>query len=365
MFVCPRCNQPLVKTRTKKGFVFVCRGCRGRSVAFSVVKKLARPEHAKSLWLQAGQHDAARGQRCPICRKAMREVPVPVEGRELSLDVCRSCQFIWFDPSELERLPRRLPESPKREKLPQKAREMIAVAEVEKVANESAAGDDISGPEDSWKWIPGLFGMPVEDQVPLRRCMPWITWGLTAALVAVFLLTLSNLEAAIWEFGLIPAKLWRYGGLTLLTAFFLHGGWMHLIGNSYFLVVFGDNVEDYLGRVKFVVLLLSAELLCAGLHALLDPRPGVPCVGASGGISGVIVFYACAFPNARLGILFWFWFVWRWLYIRAYVALILWFLLQGWLAYLQMSELSNVSALGHLGGAAAGLVAWLVWRREP
>ncbi|MBN2580806.1 MAG: rhomboid family intramembrane serine protease, partial [Pirellulales bacterium] len=179
---------------------------------------------------------------------------------------------------------------------------------------------------------------------------------------AVFALTASNLNAAVEAYGMIPAQLGRHGGITLVTSFFLHAGLFHLIGNVYFLLVFGDNVESDLGRWAYLALLVAAALLGDLLHILGNRHSTVPCIGASGGISGVITYYALRFPKARLGFLFWFWFYIRWIHVPAYVALIFWFALQLLFVVHQQLGVGNVAALAHLGGAAVGVVAWLLWR---
>ena len=98
------------------------------------------------------------------------------------------------------------------------------------------------------------------------------------------------------------------------------------------------------------------------LHIVTDPQSEIPCVGASGGISGVIVYYALQFPKARLGLLIRYLFVFKWLYFPAYFGLIFWVALQGFGAYLQIQGLSNESALAHLGGAGVGVIAWFIWK---
>src|SRR5207249_4486791 len=117
------------------------------------------------------------------------------------------------------------------------------------------------------------------------------------------------------------------------TSFFLHGGWVHLLGNLYFLLIFGDNVEDYLGRWRYLLLILLAMIVGDALHVLMDPRSAVPVIGASGGIAGIITFYALKFPRVRLGFLFRFW----WFHMPAYFALIMWVLLQFVGAWLQLA----------------------------
>ena len=363
MFVCPKCNERLARTKTEHGVFFVCSSCQGRTAGLSVVRKAAGRKTTKALWQEAIQKEAKPGIACPICNRETSEVPLPVEGGEVHLDVCIGCQFVWFDPKELEQLPQR--PVPDEEPLPDEAREKIAVAEAESVAHKADFEErPYGGPPDTWKWIPGVFGMPVECQVPALRSEPWLTWSLGVTLVGLFFLSAANLESLVLQYGFMPADPLRLGGLTLLSAFFLHAGPWHLIGNTYFLIVFGDNVEDYLGRVRFVILLVLATAVGNLVHMLGEPHSEIPCIGASGGISGVITFYALKFPEARLGILLRFFLIFRWLYMPAYVALILWFLMQLFMVFLQMADLSNVSALAHMGGAGVGVAAWLMWREK-
>jgi membrane associated rhomboid family serine protease len=171
-------------------------------------------------------------------------------------------------------------------------------------------------------------------------------------------------ESLIGEFALIPDRALRLGGLTLVTSFFLHAGWWHLVGNLYFLIVFGDNVEEYLGRGRWLLLLLFANLAGALSHLLAEPHSSIPCIGASGGISGLLAFYAFRFPKARLGLRIWMRYSYRapWVTFPAWAGFAVWMALQFLGVFEQMNGLSNVSAMAHLGGAAAGIVAWRVWR---
>ncbi len=105
-------------------------------------------------------------------------------------------------------------------------------------------GDFVPYPSEYWQFIPAMLGMPVEVNAPSLSRIPWLTYGLAAVLVGVFVLTVRNLPMTIAEYGFVPAEMWRHGGATFITSFFLHGGAWHLIGNVYFLLIFGDNVED-------------------------------------------------------------------------------------------------------------------------
>jgi len=297
----------------------------------------------------------------------MRELPVTIARKELRLDLCRPCQFVWFDPREFETIPPVPPATAKPE-LPLEAREKMAMAQLkmqEEIEKQRGLGKiSEETPEEPWQWIPGVLGLPVEENVDPLRSLPWITWGLAAVLVAVFALTVGNLEHAVNAFGLIPAQFFGRGMAKSFSSFFIHGGLWHLVANVYFLLIFGDNVEDYLGRWRYAVLLLAAALAGDVLHVLADPRVHTPAIGASGGISGIIVFYGLQFPHARLGILFGYFYVFRWLFLPAWLALLLWFGIQLLTAGLQVAGEGQVSALAHLGGAATGLVAWVAWRRH-
>lgn len=223
-----------------------------------------------------------------------------------------------------------------------------------------------TGPTHFWHWIPAFLGLPVEDEQPLGRrqenAKPWFTWTLAIGVTLVSLLAMFDLRAVVEAYGLIPAEFDRLNGLTWLTSFFLHGGLLHLLGNMYFLVVFGDNVEKCLGTLEFFMLLVLATLCGDFVHILLDPDSTVPCIGASGGISGVIAFYALRFPKQRLAVMFWFLVKTFWWRMGAFWMFAIWVILQGIIAGQQIAGMSQVSGGAHLGGALVGVVAWALWR---
>ncbi|MHC4677439.1 MAG: rhomboid family intramembrane serine protease, partial [Planctomycetota bacterium] len=110
----------------------------------------------------------------------------------------------------------------------------------------------------------------------------------------------------VTNWGLVPAELGRRFGLTFVTSFFLHGGLVHLFGNLYYLVVFGDNSEDVLGRGRYLLLIAAATIVGDIAHIVSDPGSTTPCIGASGGISGVLAYYCLRFPKASVGIVVFF-----------------------------------------------------------
>ncbi len=282
------------------------------------------------------------------------------------VDVCRLCHFVWFDANEIAGLqPRPLPAAPP--EMPAAAREAIALLEVKRIAAEAEGSDFASeAPDEWWKQFAAFFGVPVEFDAPGLETRPWITWLLCLTIVLVGIMTASDLRTWVDEYGLIPAQAGRHHGLTFVTSFFLHAGVIHLLGNLYFLFVFGDNVEDFLRWPRYLLLIVVATLAGDLLHIAAEPRASIPSIGASGGIAGVIVFYALQFPRIRLGFLFRYWFYFRWVRLPAWFALVLWIAFQIIGAAQQLAGMSSVSSLAHLGGAGVGLLAWLLWReRNP
>ena len=370
MFTCPNCGSGLMRTPGKAGIFWVCQGCSGRAVGVALLRKTIGADRVIALWSRAISSTQDDGKSCPVCSRAMTQVTMGLPSQALELDICKRCEFVWFDPSEYESIPPPPPEprEPGRvddKDLPQAAREAIALYKVRQIAEQAQAEEEGDAlPDEGWKTVPAIFGLPVEmDADPLTR-VPWATLSLALAITAVSAWAFFGLKNAVQQFGLIPAEAWRYGGLTFLTSFFLHGGIWHLVSNLYFLIIFGEHVEDYLGRKRWLLLVVLSALVGDILHALVDPHTMTPCIGASGGISGLIAFYSLKFPHARLGMLLRYYFVYlRWIQFPAWLAFILWILMQCWGAYKQIAGFSDVSAMAHLGGTAVGVAMWLVWRK--
>ena len=374
----------------------------------SLLRKFVPREALNAVWQRARRGDVSLKQQCPGCSNRMKEVPVETQaGLHCEVDVCTHCQSVWLDGGEWHDLanlkvrklaPRSDVRAEVRERIaekrrarngppPLKAREstsrpiearrrssnaaaeasrLRARAHERRVDSESAESRGWGeGPTEFWHWLPALFGMPVEDAQPKghhndsERAL--LTWTLAIGIFLVSALAMFDLEALIRTYGLIPAEFDRLGGLTWLTSFFLHVGPIHLLGNLYFLVIFGDNVEKCFGSLELFLLIVVAAVFGDFVHICFDPSSTIPCVGASGGISGVIAFYALRFPKTRLSMMFWlikpFWFR-----MSAIWMLFLWILMQVVISGQQLAGLSGISGGAHLGGAFVGFVAWLLWR---
>ena len=363
-FLCPRCKVPLKEVRTSGGVFYGCDVCGGRAVTIELLRKRFTPESINPLWLHAMRGAGRAGLPCPSCLQPMIGVALSDQA-EINVDVCQHCHFIWFDAHEVDTLIPQQPD-PVAPELPQQAREMLAIAEVERLSKQAEGPDlDSAAPEESWKQIAAFLGMPVEFDAPEEQRRPWATWLLSAAIICASLLAFSDLRGVVQRFGLIPAEATRLGGLTFVTSFFLHAGIIHLAGNMYFLLAFGHAVENFLRPLRYLALIAVAAFIGDLAHIALDPRSQTPCIGASGGIAGVITFYALNFPRMRLAFLMRLGFVWfRWIRLPAWFVFVLWILFQIIGTLEQRAGISSVSSAAHLGGAAVGILAWLVWRKS-
>jgi membrane associated rhomboid family serine protease len=208
---------------------------------------------------------------------------------------------------------------------------------------------------------------------------PVVTWMLIAANALIHLVVMSGYVlpegaqmAAAFAFGVVPAVLTDQANLpaelqlipeplTTVTYMFLHGNWMHLIGNMVFLWVFGDNVEDAMGHFRYIVFYLFCGIGAALFFALLGPSASEqPLVGASGAVAGIIAAYLMLFPRVR---------VWVLVMMRIPLRLTAAWCLGGWIAwqigqYLVVGNADEVAWLAHIGGLLAGAVGVLVLKRR-
>jgi membrane associated rhomboid family serine protease len=231
--------------------------------------------------------------------------------------------------------------------------------------------------------------IPLRDANPVRR-FPVVTIALIVACVVAFAYELGTqstggdaaLERLFRDYALIPANLTAaIGGdrpglaaalFTIVTSMFLHGGWLHLIGNMLYLWIFGNNVEDRFGRIRFLLFYLAGGLVAAVTQVVVSPQSDVPVIGASGAIAAVLGAYLVLYPGARVLSLVFLGFFYQLLQVPAVIVLGLWFLLQlvDGIASLGVDSSANGVALfehvgGFLTGVAIGLVVRSVARRPP
>jgi len=208
-----------------------------------------------------------------------------------------------------------------------------------------------------------------------------VTLALILANVAIFLYQFSlsstspqTMHAFVMTFGAIPARVGAamsgdyslvMGVGPLLTSIFLHGGWMHLIGNMWFLWVFGDNIEDELGHGVYLIFYVISGLMASVVHIWISPSSNIPIVGASGAIAGVMGAYMVRFPMSRVVTLIPLFIIFTTIELPAFVLLIYWFGIQFVSGAMTLDETSGggVAWWAHVGGFITGIV--LIWLLRP
>jgi membrane associated rhomboid family serine protease len=347
---CASCNEPLRKVAGASAIeLWLCDGCKGaladvRSLRTSV----PRP---RMVAIEAAIRGGPFGRRkCPHCELPMTRARVTAGDDAVEVDGCDPCAVVWFDHGELRRLQDagQLDEP----RLSSMTPEQRHAWRIERLREEGRNGED----ELTAHAIGVLFGIPYPEPVRDYTGRPWITWGLCA------LVTLPSLAAfagdfpgIVQRFGLVPANLRWF---TVFTHFFLHADVFHLAGNVLFLAMFGSRVEAIVGRGRLLSLVALATAAGGLVHAALTRQPWIPLIGASGGISGVLAAHAALRPRARVRMRVGYGIV----TVRASGAFLFWIALQAFGTLMQISGASAVSALGHLGGAAAGFALGLLWK---
>lgn len=206
--------------------------------------------------------------------------------------------------------------------------------------------------------------IPLRDINP-TKARPYLTYGLIALNVAVWIyqwMLGPALEGFVMRWGVVPYYLTQEPSLgswmTPLTSMFLHGGWMHLLGNMWFLYVFGDNIEDALGRSRFLLFYVLSGLAAVAAQVAIDPGAKVPMVGASGAIAGVLGGYLMLFPRARVVTVVPIFVLLQFVELPAWVFLFVWFGLQLVYGFFSLADVAGgggVAFFAHVGGFVAGL----------
>jgi membrane associated rhomboid family serine protease len=212
-----------------------------------------------------------------------------------------------------------------------------------------------------------IFAVPLYDDNPTAR-EPVITYLLIGLCVGAFLWQLGHNERAIlYGYGMIPAQLFGLwhpprayqvvpAWATLLTSMFLHGGWFHLIGNMLFLWIFGNNIEDVLGRARFLLFYLCCGIAAALTQALSNYGGHVPMVGASGAIAGVLGAYLLLYPSANVHVFVWIVIFFRIVNVPAWILLGLWFAMQLVSGLARAPGTPGVAFWAHVGGFVSGVI---------
>ena len=215
-----------------------------------------------------------------------------------------------------------------------------------------------------------MFFFPFADENPTNK-KPVISWLIIFACSSIFLNQLFDpayiTEQTFLSFGMIPAILFGYSELSghlkiippflsIFTSMFLHGGWMHIVGNMTYLYIFGDNIEERLGKLKFIIFYLVTGIVAAFSQAIIDPTSTIPMIGASGAIAGVLGGYLVLYPKANIKVFFWFIIFVKVIRIRAFIVLGGWIIIQ----FISFSgtdvSSGGVAYAAHIGGFISGVL---------
>ena len=219
--------------------------------------------------------------------------------------------------------------------------------------------------------------IPIRDRNP-SGTFPYVTIGIIIVNILIFLYELSlgsGLGEFIMKFGVVPLKVSYYSqvpDLTFINTFFpfissmfLHGGFVHLIGNMWFLWIFGDNIEDKLGHFKFIAFYFLCGIIASSVHVFFNTQSNVPCIGASGAIAGVLGAYMITFPHARVVTIVPLFVFIQVMELPAMVVLGFWFVIQffnGAASITASASGAGVAWWAHIGGFAAGVIILYIIR---
>jgi len=222
------------------------------------------------------------------------------------------------------------------------------------------------------EYATGQEMIPFKDDNPTNT-YPYITVSIIIANAGVFLLQVFSPNTGqniAFAYGAIPQNLVHFHSvqpipvfMTLFTSMFMHGGLMHIGGNMLYLWIFGDNIEDALGHMRFLLFYLFCGVIAAYSHALTDPTSDIPMIGASGAISGVLGAYAILYPAAKVHTLLFFGFFIQVIRVPALIVIGFWAIIQFLSGFLSQDGLRHggVAWFAHVGGFLAGLIMIKLW----
>ncbi|HWQ46107.1 MAG TPA: rhomboid family intramembrane serine protease [Longilinea sp.] len=205
---------------------------------------------------------------------------------------------------------------------------------------------------------------PIGDDNSSRRTVPYVTYGLVALNVLFFFIELTGGDAFIMQWAFVPSRfLANPTGdfLTLFSSMFMHAGWVHLGGNMLYLWIFGDNVEDRFGHIKFILFYLVCGLAATFAQLIFSTGSDVPNLGASGAIAGVLAAYIILFPQGKIKVLQ----GQRTVQVSALIVIGLWIVLQlfsGIGSIVSTADTGGVAYIAHIGGFLAGLALTFLLR---
>lgn len=364
---CPVCSNELTEVKSNTTLVDICSNCKGIWFDSGEIADFIRiltesdevsprlPQLFKPHMVQDANSINEKGKLCPRCNDKLHRFNYAYDSN-VFLDKCPSCQGIWADGREALEIARYLKIDPRLmeigKSLIKKDKTMEDLAELGKILTKPVSPFIL--------FMPKII-IPLSDDTPRQR-IPVITISIIILSTLIFIsqiFFITDINSFFQRFGLIPAQFLSIG---LISSIFLHGGIFHLIGNMFFLWIFGDNVEDRFSRFGFLIFYLCCGLSASILHSILNWNLSIPAIGASGAISGIMGAYFVFYPTARVKLFF----IYKILRVPAFLYLGVWFLFQLLFGFIFKSAgVSNIAWFAHIGGFVfGGLIAYLKKRTK-
>ncbi|MDP6046967.1 MAG: rhomboid family intramembrane serine protease [Phycisphaerae bacterium] len=353
MFQCPACSAQLEKSSNAMSDGLECEKCGGQAMTGHALSHRIGQDFYKQSRRISRSRSGQKFRKCPSCSAIMDNYAFDRKNANIVLKTCQLCDLVWFEGDRRNDVDSLLNDSQSEAQLPPPPKSHAPMGKIFSTAPVTSTG---------WKLLPALLGLPIECSTGRLSKPPIVTLSITVMIAALLGLIMGgsdieSLKTAVNNWGLIPAQAMRNMGLTFVSSFFLHGGWGHLLGNAYFLLVFGASIEDSLRWYGLVGLLTAGHMGGLLLEILVTSAWDIPIVGASAGISAILGCYAIVYARSKLGWVVWIPFTWRLIILRvpALVVLTGYAALQA-ISAIQASEAPGpgVAYAAHLGGLAVG-----------
>jgi len=358
---CPSCSHKLRRIKTKSEVLEICPHCKGiwfdSGELVNFVRDLSKRENIlpekprlfKRREVHISDTNVKNNKSCPRCNLVMQTFNYCYDSN-VFLEKCTDCHGIWADSKDVLKIARYIKQDFTSTKI---GEDLIRQTEkMERIKEIGQLGEELTNQAGiGMLFIPHLI-LPLWDDEERVR-FPVITFTIIILCVLTFLgeiFWIRDANGFFRNFGFVVGDFFSMG---LITSMFLHGGLLHLIGNMYFLWLFGDNVEDRFGRAWYPVFYLCCGIAASILHSIFNHSSVVPVIGASGAISGVMGAYMLFYPFAKVRVLF----ITRVVGVPACLFLGGWFLLQ--LAFgliYNITDYSHIAWFAHIGGFIFGIV---------
>jgi membrane associated rhomboid family serine protease len=351
------------------GVSYLCDSCGGAAIGINALKnRNALKSFVDNIWQKSRGQPKFGRKLCPFCQQLMVEVKENINGSTLDLDICNKCMMVWFDKGEQEKFPKKYDGEEhsfkKVDDLSPESREALAVFDLKETRMQDRGWElDTERPDSFSKKLLTVLGFPTTSDNTEYKKLPAVLFGVTAAVIIVYIFDILNGNILVNNWGLKPSHWQRYYGFNFISSFFIHADFEHILFNLYFFVLFGRKIEYDLGKLGFGILLLSSHLFGIFFHFILSINSQVPVVGASAGISGIMAYYALTFPRDKIYFFRIIYFRAVWLRFSIHFYFILFVLMQLAGTIMQFTMGTSISYVAHLGGMLGGIVMAL-WMRE-